>query len=840
MKVPLSWLRDYVDIDLPLHEVARALTMLGLEVDEVRLVGLPMPEQEQHEFRFTGLSWEADKIVVAQINEVMPHPNADRLVLCRLFDGTQELVILTGAPNLYPYKGTGTLEKPLKVAYAREGAKIYDGHQPGQVLTTLKRTRIRGFESFSMVCSEKELGISDEHEGVIILDEDAPTGMPLVDYMGDAVFDISILPNMIRNACVVGIARELAALTGKPLRKPRRSMPMDGPAIEGQVAIQITDPNLNPRFVVGLLRGAEPRPSPYWVQRRLRLAGMRPINSIVDATNYVMLELGEPLHAFDYDVLVKRAGGNAPTIITRAARPGEVLTTLDGVERKLDDFTILVCDTAGALSLAGVMGGMESEVTEQTRNVLLEGATWNFINTRRTVAAQKLPSEAAYRFARGVHPALALEGVEIGLDRMAAWSGGQIAAGFVDAYPSPAVDPEVALSEADVRRHLGITLSAEQIADLLRRLEFECTLRGDVVVVKTPPHRLDIGSDVVGQADLIEEIARHYGYDVIPETRLADALPPQRGNPLLDREEKLRDLLVNLGLQEVVTYRLTAPEREARLLEVAGAPYVELANPIAPERRVMRRSLLASVLEVAERNSRLTNRLAMFEIGPVFLPAADRVLPVEQARLAMVLSGERTPAAWDRPAGEAYDFYDLKGVLEALFDALHIGGVSYSPMEHPCYHPGKCARICVGEAALGVFGELHPLVKERYDFGASPILAAELDLSAILDAMPERHETRAVPVFPPVLEDIAVVVDEDVPAERVREVIRQAGGKLLTEIRLFDIFRGAQIGAGKKSMAYSLTYQAPDRTMTDQEAAQVRQRIIRRLEQELGAKIRSQ
>jgi len=840
MKVPLSWLKDYVDIDMPLHEVARALTMLGLEVDEVRLVGLPMPVQERHEFRFTGLCWEADKIVVAQINEVMPHPNADRLVLCRLFDGDQELIILTGAPNLYPYKGQGALEKPLKVAYAREGAKIYDGHQPGQVLTTLKRTKIRGFESFSMVCSEKELGISDEHEGVIILDDDAPTGMPLVDYMGDAVFDISILPNMIRNACMVGVARELAALTGKPLRKPKRTLPMDGPSIEGQVAIQITDPDLNPRFVVGLLRGAEPRPSPYWVQRRLRLAGMRPINSIVDATNYVMLELGEPLHAFDYDVLVKRAGGKAPTIITRAAQQGEILTTLDGVERRLDDFTILVCDTAGALSLAGVMGGLESEVTEQTRNVLLEGATWNFINTRRTVAAQKLPSEAAYRFARGIHPALALEGVEIGLDRMAAWSGGQIAAGFVDAYPKPVVDPVVTLSEADVQRHLGITLNAEQIADLLRRLEFECTINGSMVTAKTPPHRLDIGSHVVGQADLIEEIARLYGYDVIPETRLSDSLPPQRGNPLLDREEKLRDTLVNLGLQEVVTYRLTAPEQEARLLEASDAPYVELANPIAPERRVLRRSLLASVLEVAERNSRLSSRLALFEIGPVFLPAADEALPVEQARLAIVMSGERSPAAWDRPAGGHYDFYDLKGILEALFDTLHIKQIEYSPMAHSHYHPGKCACICAGESTLGVFGELHPLVKERYEFGSAPVLAAELDLSSLLGLMPERYETCAVPVFPPVFEDIAVIVDEDVPAERVREVIQQAGGKLLTEIHLFDIFRGVQIGAGKKSMAYSLTYQAPDRTMTDQEAAQVRQRIIRRLEQELGAKIRSQ
>jgi len=432
MKLPLSWLKDYVDIDLSLDQLASTLTMAGLEVEEVRLVGLPMPKSDgPQEFKFTGLEWARDKFVVAQVDEVMPHPNADRLVLCRLQDGTGEIIVLTGAPNLFEYKGKGPLPKPIRVAYAREGAKLYDGHQPGQVLTTLKPAKIRGVDSFSMVCSEKELGISDEHEGVIILDDDAPTGMPLVDYMGDAVFEISILPNMIRNACVVGVARELAAVTGKTLHRPERTMPVDGPSIEGQVTIQITDPDLNPRFAVGLVRDAKPQPSPYKIQRRLRLAGMRPINSIVDATNYVMLELGEPLHAFDYDVLVRRAKGKAPTIITRAAKPGEQLTTLDGVDRHLDDFTILVCDTAGALSLAGVMGGMESEVTENTRNVLLEGATWNFVNIRRTASAQRLNSEAAYRFARNLHPAQAMEGIELGMDRLAAWGGGKIAKGVV-------------------------------------------------------------------------------------------------------------------------------------------------------------------------------------------------------------------------------------------------------------------------------------------------------------------------------------------------------------------------------------------------------------------------
>lgn len=404
MKLPVSWIKEYVDIDLSINQLAHLLTMLGLEVEEVKIIGLPMPQGERPATRYHGISWDPQRIIVGRIDEVMPHPNADRLVLCRLFDGKEEQIVLTGAPNLYEYKGIGPLAKPLKVAYAMEGSQLYDGHQPGYHLVTLKRAKIRGVESYSMACSEKELGISDSHEGIILLDDDAVPGTPLVDYMGDAVFEIKINPNMIRNANVLGIAREIAAATGKPLRKPQLSQPVTGPAIAGKATIQISDPELNPRFLLGMISGVEERPSPYKVQLRLTLAGMRPINSVVDATNYVMLELGEPLHAFDYDTLVQRAGGKAPTIITRAAQPGERLTTLDNADRKLDDFTILVTDTAGPLSLAGVMGGLESEVTPQTKNILLEGASWNFINIRKTVKAQKLPSEAAYRFERGIHP----------------------------------------------------------------------------------------------------------------------------------------------------------------------------------------------------------------------------------------------------------------------------------------------------------------------------------------------------------------------------------------------------------------------------------------------------
>ncbi len=843
MKLPLSWLKEYVDIDLSLEQLAHLLTMTGLEVEEVSLVGLSMPPEEHLQFKYSGLTWERDKFVVAQINEVMSHPNADRLVLCKLDDGRGELVVLTGAPNLYPYKGAGRLAQPLKVAYAREGARLYDGHQNGLVVTTLKRTKIRGVESFSMVCSEKELGISDEHEGVIILDPDAPTGMPLVDYMGDAVFEISILPNMIRDACVVGTAREVAAMTGKELKMPEHTIAMSGETIKGKVSIDITDPQLNPRFVLGLVRGVKPIPSPYWVQRRLRLAGMRPINSIVDATNYVMFELGEPLHAFDYDTLIRRAGGKAPTIITRAATEGEKLLTLDGVERTLSSFTIVVADIAGSLSLAGVMGGMESEVTDDTRNVLLEGAAWNFVNTRRTVSSQKLQSEAAYRFSRGVHPALAEQGVLLGLQRLAAWSGGEIAQGLVDVYPQPYEDPEVTLSMDSVKRILGIELEPTRAAALLEKIGFACQVQGDSLVAKSPSSRVDIGTGVVGEADILEEIARLYGYDNFPVTALKDEMPPAHEDRNIQLEEKVRDLMAGFGLQEIMTYRFTSPEREARLLPAGTTAelleYVTLQNPITPDRSVLRRSQLAAMLETMEKNARLQTRLSMFEVGQIFLPVSGQDLPDEQLVLTIGMTGLSDIPQWDSPAGKKMDFYDLKGIVESLLERLHLRELRFEPADRMPYHPGKCAVVWCEGQEVGIFGELHPLVKQNYDFGQAPILTAELKLAEILCLVPSWFDTAPVPALPPVLEDLAVIVDEDMPAVRVLETILQGGGKLLKEARLFDVFRGEQIGAGKKSLAYSLTYQATDRTLTDKDATQIRQRIIRRLEQELGARIRS-
>lgn len=840
MKIPVSWLKDFVVIDISVEEVARKLTLAGLEVEEIRYVGWKLPGQEpgaKHEFKTYGLEWAPDKLVVAAISEVMPHPAADRLVLCKLQDGLQEHIVLTGAPNLFEYKGLGTLPKPIKVAYAREGATLYDGHAEGQVLATLKRTRIRGVESYSMVCSEKELGISEEHEGVILLDEDAPVGMPLADYMGDAVFDIAILPNMARNVNVYGVARELAALTGKTLKRPDLHLVTAGEGIAGKVHIEIQDPQLNPRFVLGLVRDVKIAPSPYFVQRRLRLSGTRPINCVVDATNYAMFEMGEPLHAFDYDVLVERAGGKPVTILTRTAQAGEKLTTLDGTERSLQPFQVLVCDNLGALSIAGVMGGAESEVTGKTRNVLLEGAAWNFINIRRTSNAHGLHSEASYRFSRGVHPSQAETGVRRGLQWMAAWSGGQVAPGLVDEYPNPPADAVVQITPHDVHRLLGIELSAAEISTLLQPLEFECSLKGDIVTVRAPAFRMDIGQGVVGMADVVEEVARMVGFDNIPETRLADELPSPTSNPQNERHENLRDLLVALGLQEVISHRMSSPERQERL--GPQGDYVHLANPIAPDKRVLRRSLLANILDIMERNARLQDSMTFFELGPIFLPQPVAELPIEKNMLVIALSGLRQLPAWDMKAGQNMDFYDLKGLLEELLKGLGLHQVAFEPQSADTrFHPGKCARLVYNQQVLGVFGEIHPLVKALYEFGAAPVLAAEFDLTTLLE-LEAAHPIQPVFGFPPMLEDIALVVDESVPAGRVEALIRQTGSPLLVRVRLFDVFRGAQIGEGKKSLAYALTYQSPDRTLTDKEAAQLRNKIVKRLENEIGARLRA-
>ena len=593
MKAPLSWLKDYIDLGgVGIEELANLLTNVGLEVESVQLVGVEKPEGNLKN-KYFGLSWDKEKFVVAEVVEVNQHPNADRLTLCELNDGTGITTVLTGAPNMLPYLGRGRLEQPIKVAYAREGALLYDGHQPGQVMTKLKKTTIRGVESRSMICSEKELGISEEHEGIIELDADAPVGMPLVDYMGDVVYEVAILPNMARDASILGIARELSAVLGRPLRLPEGVALEKGGAIEEKVGLEVRNPELNPRFMLGMVEETQSRKSPYWVRRRLSLAGMRPIDALVDATNYTMLEIGQPLHAFDYDALRKRAGGK-PTIITRTAYEGEKITLLDGSELQLDTQIELVTDTVGPLSIAGVMGGSETGVHAETRNLLIESANWNFINLRKTLSKTRINSEAAYRFSREVHPALAETALSLCLKRVQEWGGGEVVQGVLDLYGKPYVDAVNRISAENIAGVLGQEISLEESTRILERLGFTCWMEGSELVAKSPATRTDIETGIIGQRNLIEEIARIYGYERIAEKRLSDELPPQVGNPKLEAEERIRDILVSIGLQDTLAYRQTSPEREARIYVGRKAPeglaYVRLKNPITPERTVMRRS----------------------------------------------------------------------------------------------------------------------------------------------------------------------------------------------------------------------------------------------------------
>jgi phenylalanyl-tRNA synthetase beta chain len=855
MRVPLSWLRDFVDIDVPAELLAERLTAAGLEVSHIDYLGLPQTKVEGvRRPPSDHLVWDREKLLLGAIREVKPHPDADRLVLALVdYGGAALEQCVTGAPNLFPYKGRGPLDPPLWTAFAAEGAEVWDGHSETPKRMILKERPLRGIPNRSMVCSEKELGLSDDHEGVIVLHEDPgfPPGTPLADVLGDIVLEVELTPNLARAYSIYGVAREVAALFDLPLRPPSFDVLAEGAPIDGQAAIEIREPALNPRFTLALLRGVTVRPSPEWMQRRLRLVGQRPINNIVDVTNYITHEIGQPLHAFDYDKLVARAGGRRPTIITRLPQEGETLETLDGVLRTLEPHNILVCDTAGPLSLGGVIGGGETEIDEGTTDVLLEAASWNFINIRRTMQSQKVFTEAGTRFSRGVHPSQAILGLRRGIELMRQSGGGQIAAGVIDEYPRPPEIVEVELPVTEIERLLGMTFTVDEAAALLRRGGFEVRTSGETLRVTVPDYRMDIGTGVIGQADLIEEIARIHGYQHLPSTIIADAIPEQRRTLKFEHEERTRDVLAQLGLREIISYRMIAPAREA-LLTPPGLPsslpaagYVELANPIAPDKTALRHTLLIGLLEAARANARFTDRQALFEIGSIYLDRADQPLPDEPLSLGLLLTGPRDEASWidGGAAAGSVDFFDLKGIVEALLDGLHISGASFRRAEHSTYHPGRSAVLTVTQgkrsADIGVFGELHPQVVHAFGLAAAPVLAAEFDLEALLSFVNPLHTVRPLPVTPPVLQDIALIVPESMPAAQVEAVIVKAGGELLKAVRLFDVYQGEPIPPGHKSLAYSLTYQTDERTLTDKEVAKVHEKIVKLAERELGAKLRA-
>ena len=845
MRVPISWLKEYVDIDIKPEELAEKLTTAGFEVGKIDYIGVPQNQVEGIRVPPSNhLVWDTEKILLGAIKEVKDHPDADKLVLAMVDYGAGELEqCVTGAPNLFAYKGKGELNPPLWTAFAMEGAQVWDGHSDEQKLMTLKGKKLRGIYNKSMVCSEKELGITEEHEGIILLDndDDYVAGTPFVEVLGDVVLDIELTPNLGHGFSVLGVAREVAALLNKELREPSYDVVMEGAPIDGQADVDIQEPDLNPRFTLTLLKDTEVKESPYWMRHRLQLIGQRPINNIVDVTNYITFEIGQPLHAYDYDELVKRNGEN-PTLVTRLAED-EKIETLDEVKRTIGANQIMVADKQGTLGFGGIIGGAETEISENTKNVLLEAAAWNFINIRKTQQAQKVFTEAGTRFSRNVHPSRAILGNKRGIEMMRQLGGGKIAEGIIDKYPNQPEAVTVELPISEVHRLLGIEVSIQEAADVLSRLQFDVTIEGDVIHATTPDYRTDISTGMVGKADLVEEIARIIGYDKIPTTIMADEMPEQKRNRRLEVEEEIRDLLVALGLTENISYRFSTPEAEAKLTpkgaksSLPEADYVTLANPIASDKTVLRHTLLTNLLINATNNARFNERQQVFEIGNVYLKHGAG-LPDEPGRIAILMTGAREEKDWAGGDASPVDFYDIKGVLESLVDGLHIDNMEVTRGEHSSFHPGRSATLHIKNKVVGSFGELHPRVAQNFGLTEHPVMIAELDMDALISASPDLYGVEALPTAPPVLEDIALVVPNSTSAGQVEAIIRKAGGTLLRDVKLFDVYTGGSIEAGHKSLAYALTYQG-DETLSDKQVKKIRKKIIGAAEHQLGAKLRA-
>jgi phenylalanyl-tRNA synthetase beta chain len=800
MRVPLSWLADYVELKLPVEEMAHRLTMAGLEVKGVER---------------SGGDWA--EVVVGRVLAVAPHPNADRLRLATVELPGEQHTVVCGAPNV----AVGQ-----RIAFARLGAKLIDGHSGKPFV--LKKATIRGVESAGMVCSEKELGLSEEHEGILVLPEDAPLGARLTDVLSEVVLEIDMKPNRADGLSILGVARDVAALTGARVNEPPLDHPEQGEPIEERVAVEIEDVDLCSRYVATLVEGIRIAPSPDWMQRRLRAAGMRPINNVVDISNYVMLELGQPLHAFDYDTL------SEGRIIVRRARPGETLTTLDEAEHAFTSEHLLITDPSGPVAVAGVMGGLNTEVTEKTTRVLLESATFNQVSIRRTAAALKVPSEASRRFAWGLPPELAALAARRATRFLVELAGGRAAAGVADCYPAKAEPVRIQLKGNRVSQVLGVEVPSPRIVSTLSSLGFRVESNSsDAYRVEVPYWRRDVRIP----DDLVEEVARVVGYDQIPTEPLAGRVPPRVPQPLRDLRERVRDILAGAGMQEVITYPLLS---QSALEQVVGAEVLAaraplaVLNPLQAGNERLRLSLRASLLGIVALNQRQQdNAIAIYETSRVYLPRPEG-LPQELEQVAGAVSGRRMDR-WGHATSEPVDFFDAKGYVARLFERLGLE-VDYVAREEFSFVPGRTAEIRVAGKSVGLLGQIHPATAARFEV-KQDVFFFEVVLDEVLPLLSQKKPYRALFRFPPVVEDLAVVVGQEITAAEAQSAL--LAHPLVVSAGVFDEYTGPPVPPGKKSLAFSVCYQAPDRTLTEAEVAKARERILERLRKEFKAELRS-
>ena len=805
MLIPFSWLSEYVDITLDPVELAHRLTMGGIEVGDV----------------FTRGGWEG--CVVGYVRATRPHPNADSLTLCEVDPGDgPPLEVVCGAPNVAAGQ---------KICFARPGVTLMNMHSGRR--EELKPATIRGVVSEGMICSEAELEISDEHEGIIVLPDDAVVGAPLDEVLGDTFLELELTPNRGDCLSILGVAREIGAITGQPVRVPEIGYAETQVAVDTLAKVTIEDPELCQRYTASVIAGISIGPSPQWLQERLNRAGLRPINNVVDVTNYVMLEFNQPLHAFDLDTVTDHH------VVVRRASEGEEFATLDGVNRKLSADNLLIADPAQAIGIGGVMGGANSEITANTTNMLLESATFHPLNNRRTSTDLNLRTEASLRFEKGLRPELAPIALRRATQLILETAGGQAAAGIIDVFPGAETEvPAVPLTVARLRQVLGMNLDIARAETVLGSLGITTRRTGPDSLEADPPYWR---SDIAIEEDLIEEVIRIIGYDEVPTTMLASPIPYHRPNEMTTLKDGLRDALSVAGMEETISYPLVSAEDLDRLSvngEAEGVSRVlRVTNPMSTEQDIMRPTLAASILNtLAYNRGHNDGGFRLFELGRAFIPQATG-LPAEREIAAGVMSGPRYDANW-LSSSEPLDFFDLSGTLATALERVGIT-TTLESQDDAMFHPGRCARILAADgpaSGVGVIGELHPDIREAFGLGPDPVVYFEVRLDDLLEAGSDAGRFESLSRFPAANRDLALVVPTDVPAARVQGLIERV--RLVERAELFDVYAGENLPEGTRSLAFRIRFRAADRTLTAEDVNRAVNGLTRALEREAGATVR--
>lgn len=802
MKFTLTWLKDYIDFELSPEELSHNLTMAGLEVEDVIYQG-------------KGL----DNVVAAQITELAPHPDAEKLSLCKVTDGENIYPIVCGASNM---------KAGDKVALAKIGAKLPPGPKFEDGLK-IKKAKIRGEVSEGMLCAENELGLGEESDGIIILPESANVGNAIVDELGinDVIFEVGITPNRPDCLSLIGVAREVAALTGKTVKHPNLKIVEEAEEINNIAKVELLDPEKCPRYSCRVIKNVKIGPSPDWLKRRLEASDIRSINNVVDITNFVLLELGQPLHAFDYDLLEDNK------IVVRSAENGETITTLDEVERKLSSEDLLICDGKRPVALAGVMGGANTEVSQNTTNVLLESAYFDPVTVRRTSKATGLRSESSYRFERGIDP----NGVTTALDRAAELirelAGGEIARDLIDEYPATIEPSEVSISLDGANKFLGTNISSDELIKIANGLEFE-NLRSDnnAFTFRIPTFRVDITREI----DLIEELARLYGYENIPTTLPAVRMKSDNLNINKFVQDSFKQVLISSGFYEVINYSF---EDHELLSLFDKTDVLKILNPITSDGSVMRTSLVPGILKNAVLNlNHQEQDLRLFEIGKVYIPKENSELPNEIRKIAATATGTRMPEFWGK---EEFDFFDFKSILEKVFQIFNIwNDVEIHDADQVGFlHPGKSAQFIINDEDIGYIGELHPDLTEKLAI-SKKIYVLEIDLDKTAAFSKETKKTFSpLPKFPAVRRDISLIVDDSIAVGVILDEIDKIGSNLIEHAEIFDVYAGEHLDEGKKSVAVSLQLRAKDKTLTEDEVNKVQEKTLKKLGLALGAELRT-